>query len=313
MASPARIAVAILIVTLFFLGAGATRPSGTAPSLFRDCRGCPEMVRVPAGEFVIGSPVSDLDSDPPERPQKRVHVAVFALGRYPVTRAEYAAFVAATGRKTEMGCAWTRRTKARPDPLASWRDTSFPQTPRHPIVCITWEDVSAYLVWLRAKTGKAYRLATESEWEYAARAGTSLRFPWGDAPSHDFANYGAEEFGTLVKGRDRWLYTSPVDAFSPNRFGIYDMNGNALEFVADCYSVDYSRLPTDGSAFLVSEQITASPIKSLVGRNSCSLHMLRGGDWGDPGRMVRSAYRNVGPAPYASRSTGVGFRVALSL
>ena len=283
------------------------------PNVFRSCKACPEMIRIPAGSFVIGAPKSEPDSDPMERPQLHITIKAFALGRYPVTRGEYAAFVKETNRRTRLGCSWTARAKSEPDSVSTWEDTGFPQSARSPVICVTWDDVTAYLDWIRHKTGKPYRLPSEAEWEYAARAGSVTAFPWGPKASHQRANYGAEKWGPLVSGRDRWKFTSPVGSFPANRFGLYDMHGNVLQYVADCFSPDYARLPRDGSPFLVSEIMTANPVKELNGRDSCSLHMLRAGDWGDPGFMIRSASRNFGPPPPAERSGGVGFRVALSL
>jgi formylglycine-generating enzyme required for sulfatase activity len=308
----------IFMLLIGVVGAVSVR-SGAAvmphqlPKTFRDCRACSEMVTIPAGTFVMGSPESDRDSDPMERPVVKVTIRSFALGRFPVTRGEYAAFVRDTRRSVDKGCSWTARAKDQPDASSSWEDTGFPQSRRSPAVCVTWSDVNAYIQWLRKKTGKPYRLPSEAEWEYAARAGSVTAFPWGNKASHDFANYGSEDWGPLASGRDRWLYTSPVGSFPPNRFGLFDMHGNVLEYVADCFSSDYTRLPRDGSPFLVSEKMSSNPIKELNGRDSCSMHMLRGGDWGDPGSMIRSAARNFGPPPPSERSGGVGFRVALSL
>lgn len=314
-----QLAVAAAMVVSLALCFPARGDARSIPArVFRDCASCPQMVPIPAGSFVMGAPKSEDGSDDLERPQVRIAVRHFALGRFPVTLGEYAAFVAETRRRTVPGCSWTARATSDPDKVSTWKDTGFAQSDRSPVVCVAWEDVSAYIGWLREKTGKPYRLPSEAEWEYAARARSSTAYPWGDKASHNHANYGAEKWGqqylgTFVGGRDRWKYTSPVGSFPPNRFGVYDMHGNVLEYVADCFSSDYTRLPRDGSPFLTSETMTANPVKELNGRNSCSLHMLRAGDWGDPGFMIRSAARNFGPPPPSERSGGVGFRVALSL
>ena len=298
--------------TLVFIAASPVQVRAKHAGLIRDCASCPQMISIPGGSFTMGAPKSDRASDDMERPQTRILVKAFRLGKYPVTRGEYAYFARATKRSTDKGCSWTGRAKADADTLSTWQDTGFPQSDRSPVVCVTWEDVNAYLTWLRAKTGKPYRLPSEAEWEYAARAGSRTAYPWGDTASHRRANYGAEQWGPLVSGRDRWGYTSPVGRFPPNRFGLYDMHGNVLEYVQDCFSSDYARLPRDGSPFLVSEKMTTNPIKELNGLDSCSLHMLRGGDWGDPGAMIRSSARNFQLPPASYRSGGVGFRVALS-
>jgi formylglycine-generating enzyme required for sulfatase activity len=307
----ALVAAAFLSVALWYSARADSR--SVAAKAFRDCASCPQMVSIPAGSFVMGAPKSEQDSDDMERPQVRVTVRGFALGKFPVTRAEYAMFVQETRRRSLPGCSWTARATSDPDKVSTWEDTGFPQSDRSPVVCVTWDDVTAYIGWLRQKTGKPYRLPSEAEWEYAARAGSTTAFPWGGKASHEFANYGDENWGPLASGRDQWKYTSPVGSFPPNHFGLYDMHGNVLEFVADCFSSDYRRLPRDGSPFRISETMTSNPMKELNGRNSCSLHMLRGGDWGDPGSMIRSAARNFGPPPPSERSGGVGFRVALSV
>ena len=301
-----------LVGASVFIAATPAHARARSTRLIRHCTSCPQMIPIPSGSFVMGAPKSDPRSDGTERPQTQVRVKAFWLGKYPVTRGEYAYFARTTNRPVDKGCSWTGRAKADADKVSTWQDTGFPQSDRSPVVCVTWDDVNAYIGWLRTKTGKPYRLPSEAEWEYAARAGSSTAYPWGGSASHQRANYGAEQWGPLVSGRDRWEYTSPVGAFPPNRFGLYDMHGNVLEYVQDCFSSNYQRLPRDASPFLVSEKMTTNPIDELNGLDSCSLHMLRGGDWGDPGAMIRSSARNFQLPPASYRSGGVGFRVALS-
>jgi formylglycine-generating enzyme required for sulfatase activity len=224
----------------------------------------------------------------------------------------------ATERKTSLGCAWTARSKEQPDPKGSWIDLGFPQDDSHPVVCVTWNDAQDYVRWLSLRTQHRYRLLTEAEWEYASRAGTTTAYPWGSNGSHENANYGAENWGGLTLGRDRWFYTSPVGSFPPNGFGLYDMHGNVLQWVEDCFANDYSNLPSDGSAYVEVIQLkTAGDFAYMNATSSCSYRRLRGGDWGDPASMVRSASRNWAPPPNWTlndyRSAGVGFRVARSL
>jgi sulfatase-modifying factor enzyme 1 len=113
----------------------------------------------------------------------------------------------------------------------------------HPVVCLTWSDAQDYVHWLSENTGKKYRLPSESEWEYAARAGSETAYPWGAGASHEYANYGADNWGGLASGRDKWVNTSPVDSFPPNAFGLHDMHGNVLQWLQDCFAPDYSALP----------------------------------------------------------------------
>jgi formylglycine-generating enzyme required for sulfatase activity len=250
---------------------------------------------------------------------RRVSVRQFAAGKCDVTRGQWAAFVSATARETRGGCFFTGRSGSKPDPAGSWRDVGFPQDDNHPVVCVTWDDAQAYVRWLNQRTGRRYRLLTEAEWEYAARAGTTTPYPWGSTATHEYANYGAETCcSPVAAGRDKWEQTSPVGAFPPNAFGLYDMHGNVLQWVQDCFAPVYTGLPTDGSASeTVVELKTTGPLSHMTGTSSCSYRMIRGANWNDPPRMVRSAYRNYGPGPGATlhdyRSTGVGFRVARTL
>jgi formylglycine-generating enzyme required for sulfatase activity len=285
---------------------------------FRDCPECPEMVVIPAGSFMIGSPTSEPGHYRDEEPQRQVTIHKFAAGKFDVTRGQWAEFVSATHRETSTGCAWTARSKDKPDPIGSWKNLGFLQDDNHPVVCVTWQDAQDYARWLSGRTGHKYRLLTEGEWEYAARARTTTPYPWGPAATHENANYGAENWGGLTSGRDHWVYTSPVDSFPPNAFGLYDMNGNVLQWAQDCFAESYADLPTDGSAYeAVVPLKTTGDFSYMNGTTSCSYRRLRGGDYGDPAIMIRSAARNWAPPPGATlenyRSGGVGFRVARTL
>ena len=202
---------------------------------FRDCSNCSKMIIVPAGRFMMGSPVTEPGHKSDEDPVTQVSVLSFAIGETDVTVAQWRGFVTATGRLDELGCAYSGllgKEAAR----ASWRHLGFTQGDDEPVVCISWNEAQAYVRWLSDKTGRVYRLPTEAEWEYAARAGTSTAYPWGDTVSHNRANYGAETCCTsATDGADRWLYTSPVGAFPANSFGLYDMIGNAWQWTQDCY------------------------------------------------------------------------------
>ncbi len=295
-------------------------------SSFRDCSDCPQMIVIPAGSFTIGSPEDELGRFSVEGPMKTVTIKQFAVGRFNVTRGQWAAFVAATNRAVPGGCAWSglkdstlKDWEIHPD--ASWKKLGFPQDDDHPVVCITWFDAQDYVNWLSQKTGGTYRLLTEAEWEYAARAGTTTPYPWGPVASHENANYGLDSgfFIGHVSGRDQWEKTSPVGSFPPNAFGLYDMHGNVLQFVEDCFSESYEDLPTDGSAYRKNIRLKMTGRFSFMdGSNSCSYRICRGGDWANPPAMIRSAFRNWAPGPGGAtlqnyRSAGVGFRVAKTL
>jgi formylglycine-generating enzyme required for sulfatase activity len=294
--------------------AGQKPPAQT----FRDCPLCPEMIVIPSGSFTIGSPASEKERSDDEGPRKQVHIRQFAASKYDITRGEWARFVAATKRETVAGCAWTGRSKEKADPAGSWSNLGFTQDDNHPVVCVTWNDAQDYARWLSQQSGKKYRLLSESEWEYAARAGSDTAFPWGSIADHAHANYGADNWGGLASGRDRWVYTSPVGSFPANAFGLYDMNGNVLQWVEDCFAPDYSGLPDDGSAYLRDVELSTTGDLAFMNRTrSCSFRRVRGGDCGDPPMMIRSAARNFAPAPGFTletyRSGGVGFRVARTM
>lgn len=243
---------------------------------FRDCAHCPRMVLIPAGDAIIGSP--DRVGESEEWPARRVSVAAFALGQYEVTVSEWSAFVSATGRQ-DATCA-TGSAGA-----GTWRNPGFSQDPQHPVVCVTWQDARDYAAWLSEITGQVYRLPSEAEWEYAARAGTRTDFHWGAAPSRSHANYGNDQCcAPLSSGRDRWRYTAPVGSFAANTFGLYDMSGNVWEWIEDCY--------------------TATHAAAVLG--ACEERTIRGGSWLYGPRQMRSDARRR----HHTAGVSIGFRVA---
>ena len=272
--------------------------------VFRDCPTCPEMVVVPAGTFLMGSDRRDDESYDNERPRHRVTVDGFALGVHEVTREEYAAFVAATGRGSGDRCRafdaddrrWERRSEA------SWRSTGYWQAGDHPVVCVNWEDAQAYVRWLSAETGEQYRLPNESEWEYAARAGTTTRRHWGDDANDGcaYANGADRTFEarvddwTVAECTDGVVWTSPLGTYQPNGFDLHDMLGNVWEWTEDCWHDDHDGAPRDGSAW--------------TRGGNCGRRVLRGGSWVSFPWNLRSAARLRGDAE--NRSVNIGFRVA---
>ena len=246
--------------------------------VFVDCADCPIMVKIPAGDFTQGSPTSDPYSFSSERPQRTVTVPTFAMGKHEVTFDQWGACVA------DGGC-----THA-PDDLGMGRGN-------RPVINVTWNDSQQYVTWLSNKTGREYRLPSESEWEYATRAGTSSRFNTGDCIASDQANFRGTEPG---EGCPTGIFrnrTMAVGSFAPNAYGLYDTHGNVWEWVQDCWNNNYNGAPTDGRAWMTGD---------------CSLAVLRGGSWAIGGMALRSA----GRVSYSrdSRSPRYpGFRVAASL
>jgi formylglycine-generating enzyme required for sulfatase activity len=276
---------------------------------------------IPAGSFAMGAPDNEKGRYPEEGPVREVAIRSFAIGKVDVTRGQWAAFAAATKRAPVPGCSWTGRdTGSEPDPRGSWQDTGFAQDDTHPVVCVSWNDAQDYVRWLSAKSGHAYRLPSEAEWEYAARGGSTTPYPWGMVADREHANYGTEECcAAFASGHDAWKHTSPVGSFPSNPYGLSDMQGNVLQWVQDCFAPSYAGLPRDGTANEVSVMLQLEgDLAILNGTDSCSYRLLRGGSWGDPPGQVRSAFRSFGPPPGGGtlgnyRSAGVGFRVARSL
>ncbi len=238
---------------------------------------------------MMGSPATEPGRYDEEGPQRIVHIGRVAVGKFDVTRGQWAAFVSAMHRQTRGGCTWSSLPGAKesePNPKATWQTLDFVQDDTHPVVCVTWDDTRDYVRWLSEQTGHHYRLLTEAEWEYAARAGTNTPYPCGNSASHEHANYEAESCCSReASGRDNWVGTSPGDAFPPNQFGLYDMNDNVMQWIQDCLapSFSYAGLPTDGSASQEGVTLKLSgDLASMSGTPSCAYHMLLGGDWGDP-------------------------------
>ena len=247
--------------------------------VFQDCPECPEMVVVPAGSFTMGSPSSEEGRFDYEGPQHRVTIAApFAVGKYEVTFAEWEACVAAGG------CGGYRPN------AAGWGRS------RRPVINVSWEDATVYVDWLSRQTGEHYRLLSEAEWEYAARAGTTGPFHFGSTISTDQANYsGNFTYGSGRKGVER-RSTVPVGSFPANAFGLHDVHGNVWEWVEDCWNDSYAGAPSSDSA-------------SVSG--GCGLRVLRGGSWFDHPRNLRSASRYG--YSYVLRNVDNGFRVSRTL
>jgi formylglycine-generating enzyme required for sulfatase activity len=287
-------------------GAEATAAVAHSPRrTFRDCDVCPEMVELPAGEFAMGSPEDEYAHQRTDGPQRRVVIAKrFALGKLEVTVGQFESFVAEAGLKVENACSKLVTGKDVWEPTeGSFRQPGFGVTEHHPAVCVSWHEAQAYATWLGRRTGRPYRLPSEAEWEYAARAGTTSTYSFGsdEAQLCDYARFAdlGSPFPWRGACRNEKAAFGPLQAGSlkANRWGLFDMHGNAWEWVADCWTPDARNMPTDGT-----------PVTRPGG---CEVGVARGGGWATNPLWVRSAHRISLPA--GRRLYHVGFRVALSL
>ena len=210
----------------------------------------PEMVVIPTGSFRMGC-VSGKNCRSNEDPVHEVRIASFEMSKYEVTFEEYDAFTDATGRERANDWGWGRG--------------------RRPVINVSLRDAVAYTRWLSSQTGKRYRLPSEAEWEYAARAGTETQYSWGNGLGFNLAN--CEVCGSQWDGEK----TAPVGSFEANGWGLYDMHGNVQEWVMDCLNESYKGAPTDGSAWT---------------SGGCYERIARGGAWNFGPMFMRSAFRN---------------------
>ena len=245
-------------------------PEGTVEA-FRDCRSemCPEMVTIPGGSFRMGC-VSGKRCQGNEKPVHEVRMASFEMSKYEVTFEEYDRFTDATGRERADDAGWGRG--------------------RRPAINVSWKDAVAYTEWLSEKTGERYRLPSEAEWEYAARAGLTTRYSWGDDIGQNRANCS----GCGSQWDD--AKTAPVGSFGPNDWDLHDLHGNVREWVQDCSNYSYRGAPADGSAWET---------------GTCEFRVLRGGSWGSAPVSLRAAFR-LGYSP-GLRYFDLGFRAARTL
>jgi sulfatase modifying factor 1 len=292
--------------------ASAARAAGV-DVIFRDCPECPELVVVPAGRFTMGAFPGEEEAEnlsPDSRglsaPQVVVSIpAPLAIGTFEVMRGEFARFVAETGHDTGSKCSTFENGKYEERAGRAWRAPGFWQDDRHPVTCVSWDDAQAYMRWLSRKTGKGYRLLSESEWEYAARAGTTTWRYWGNAAEAGcaLANIADASARRLVPGitwgtacDDGHAYTSPAGSYRANGFDLHDMLGNVWEWTADCWNPSYAGAPADGSVRQVGD---------------CSRRVLRGGSWLSYPEDTRSANRSGNTTGF--RGGNNGFRVARTL
>ena len=308
-----------LVVALAVLGAAAVQAqSVSAPAGFKDCSTCPEMVVVPAGEFMRGSPQDEpgrgLDSrnhdeddlEGPGGKRVRVSVPAFALGVYEVTNDQFAQFLEDMDYEMPSGCVsdadgdgiygW--------DEAGAWNNLGRDHRSDFPASCIDWHAANAYVHWLSLRTGGRYRLPTEAEFEYALRAGSDTVYHFGDDPERlcEYGNVPDQSRNAVspemitAACSDGYADMAPVGQFKPNAFGLHDMTGNVWEWLQDCYEGSYANAPTDGSA---------------LRRDACGAYSIRGGSFGYDLPSLRSADRSDDPPEVLY--DGIGFRVARDL
>jgi formylglycine-generating enzyme required for sulfatase activity len=242
-------------------------------SEFTECgTGCPRMVVVPAGKFTMGSPTSETGHDESENPQHEVTIAKpFAVGKTEVTVAEWDACVAAGACQKASDNGWGKGDQ--------------------PAINVSWDDAKQYVAWLSRITGKEYRLLSEAEWQYAARAGTTTTYSWGDVIGKNNAN--CDGCGSQWDNKQ----TVPVGSFKPNAWGLYDMHGNVFEWVEDPWHDSYKGAPTGGSPW--------------VEDGDANLRVVRGGSWNSVPQLLRAAGRVGSSAD--NRDDYLGFRLARTL
>lgn len=311
---------------LFVLvGAVNATPTPAEPgTAFSDCAECPTMVVIPPGSFQMGSEhvepaiagdVGNLQQENRyEGPVRTVTIRqAFALAETHVTVAQFARFVAQTGHETLSACRYSHPSRGWQGPVEgfSWREAAPGRLAmeQQPVGCVSWRDAKAYVAWLSEHSGHTYRLPSEAEWEYAARAGRpETLFAWGDESSEacEHGNvrdrYGsggdAERLRTGADCFDNWAQIAPVKQFQPNPFGLYDMTGNLWEWMEDCYLMPYpDDAPTDGSAYQVD--------------GPCERRGTRGGSWNTSIERQRPTFR--GRDPETLTTWIFGFRVARDL
>jgi formylglycine-generating enzyme required for sulfatase activity len=308
-------------LTAGVLAAACAGPTATAPrpgQTLRDCADCPEMVVVPPGAFKMGSDhVERMRGNEmrPEGPVRDVRIGyAFAVGKYEVTNKEFGAFVAATGYRPADAC----QVWGGIDTVAgkTWREPDYGRPPRddEPVVCVSWRDAKAYTAWLSQITGKSYRLLTEAEWEYAAKAGAATTWPWGEDAQKicEYANVfdatgradprqtndGGAAGAEQAECSDGYAIVAPVGRFKPNAFGLYDMIGNVWEWTEDCSAPGlYPAAPVDGSA--------------VQAAGPCDKRAVRSASWRTRLSRQRPSFRGRDPEPTASNI--FGFRVARDL
>ena len=260
-----KVLAGFVLPLILFVGAGQVQDSLVKKEVGQLAG---KIVEIPGGTFRMGDLSGEGRVD--ELPVHSVTVPPFKIGKYEVTFAQWDACVA------DGGC------RHRPDDRGSGWDRG-----NHPVINVSWDDIQEFIAWLNANTNGGYRLPTESEWEYAARAGSESKYSWGDEIGVNQANCKDDLCG------DEWDKTAPVGSFPANAWGLHDMHGNVYEWVEDCWNGGYEGAPDDGSAW--------------EGRY-CSRRVIRGGSWSNAPGELRGSVRGWGDRSY--RGVNIGLRLA---
>lgn len=299
--------VSAFIVTALFASSSLLAKEAES---FTDCENCPEMIVIPSGDAMIGAEPYEANRKRGDIELRKVTIAYkLAVGKTEITRGQYRQFMTETKHKmTTDGCnTWSRTRIMGYVKNHNWDNPGFPQNDKHPVVCVSHVDATAYAKWLSRKTSKPYRLLSSTEFEYATRAGTRGPWFWGtsqrDACKH--ANVGDSIFrrnydhAPVFNCDDGYEQTSPAATYEPNAWGLHDMLGNAWEWTDDCLHRDASKIPVDGRAWLSEDG------------GECDRRVPRGGSWVSGTDWVRAAAQAGDPAVYHSQL--LGFRVAVTL
>lgn len=301
-----------LLAAAFPAAAQQARPAAPAAT---DCPECPPLALVPPGAFTLGTPPDAREVDAGTGESQPLLVTMgrpYYVSAREITVGEFRRFTQATGYSPPAGCRVWLGGQWVFDRERSWSDPGFAQPPAddEPVVCVNWEDARAYAQWLAERSGRGYRLPSETEWEYLARGGTSFARFWGDDDSHehtvisqacDYANvYDASAVEAHrfpyphASCSDGFTAVAPVGRLKPNAFGAHDVIGNVREWLADCYTASYAGRPADGRAW--------------SWQGGCEQRVVRGGSWASRPREARAAARDFEPA--GQRQSDLGFRVA---
>ncbi len=286
-------------------------------SIFTDCSNCPEMVIIPSGSVYIGSYKEEIGRKRAERERVKATISkAFAMAKTEVTLSQFRTFMKETkytsvvperDGKPLAGCNYYDGKSYGYIASHNWKNPGYPQREDAPVVCVSWSDAKAYADWLSKKTGRQYRIPSTVEFEYASRAGSTSPWFWGTNPEKacEYANIGDRAFANHFPSRpsfpcnDGYVFTSSVAKFKPNAFGLYDMVGNAWEWTNDCFKIDLSNAPVDGSTWAKKED------------SDCIYRTPKGGSWISGIAWSRAAVRSRDQAHY--KSFMLGFRVAATV